>query len=1200
MAADLEPIDIEINMKQNVSEESDKVSKGMANVADSSKIVKEQIEIQKRVIADLEKQYATARAAFDKVNVSTHDAHLIAQRKQASKLFKQVRAELDAEKQGLKELEKEFKKVSQAEEKAANTSVTYMTQMRKLRQEMQELAMAGKQESNRYRELEAELARIGTAYNRVAAEQRLLTTTGSANLAGLVQGMTGLAGAFSAGQGAVSLFVKNNEELATIQTKLQAAMAITIGLQQISNTLHSTSAFRINTVTKLTNLWRNAQALLNTHLGISLALSKGLMIGGIGLLIAGIAALVYKYKEYSEKQKETNKRLEEEKALKDKLAKKNEEFANSYGKMVAAIVANRAALNSENISYNEKLRIIKKLQEQIPGYTAALSGEGNVIRENTAAIDAYLKSLEKSLKFKAAMKDLEELYTKMYELEKRPRPETSTNNIQMFDGSTFSQTDYDKLAQKHGLPNANGVSPQILETWKRQEEGLAEAAESFRDFGISKAQEEIENVKKYIESEGLIELDIHTPKSPKPKDTEKQEAKAAENLIKKTDEYQKQIDAARIAVMQEGAEKQRVALKAEYDKTKRYIEQELREIAELEKITGNTAIIQRTQLIELDSAATSEYETKLRELNEASKQAIDAIFTDAGQRFQSELDNNLLRTNQYYDNLVSEARKAGASVEQINELNAMREKELGQVRINAQLQALDFETQIVMKRMEISGKFYLFESDKMRASLQKQKQAARQRLALLEEQYKKSKTRELEEDIEEATVAIEEMDAAIRKLDTSKFQEIVGYVNQISSGLGDLFGNDSSAGKVLEWTSELADSAGKIAEGIASGNPMAIADGVFKAVSTIKDIIATDSKVRKEIREFYRELEVLATQYTISVINTIKDITGSTDSLFSTDTINNLNKGMEGFNAAVQKEKDLVLQLGDASVAVGKKKKKFLGITTGSKTVWESVLTSYKKVLNTNEELVDSSGQLNREMADALLKSGKLSTEATDLITNIVAAQDAATAAMQQVESTLSNIAGSIGDDLRTALVEAFKNGDVTAAADSFGKSASKILENWISQTMFSAVFGEMLSDLAASMKDSFGATGDQDITDDITWFMQNYQSGVDEYMRGLEKWKEQLREQSGIDIFGDGEREGTSAGLERISQDSANELNGNFYALRQQVGDIRNMQKEANLMRRAMLTHLERISENTEFCRILPELLASIEDMKARGLKVK
>jgi hypothetical protein len=73
--------------------------------------------------------------------------------------------------------------------------------------------------------------------------------------------------------------------------------------------------------------------------------------------------------------------------------------ANESAEVIAgkAVESLRAALHSENLTREQKLGIIKKLQGIIPNYTAALSKEGDVIKENSAAIQEYLRQLESIL-----------------------------------------------------------------------------------------------------------------------------------------------------------------------------------------------------------------------------------------------------------------------------------------------------------------------------------------------------------------------------------------------------------------------------------------------------------------------------------------------------------------------------------------------------------------------------------------------------------------------------------------------------------------------------------------------------------------------------------------------------------------------------------------------------------------------------------
>ena len=102
------------------------------------------------------------------------------------------------------------------------------------------------------------------------------------------------------------------------------------------------------------------------------------------------------------------------------------------------------------------------------------------------------------------------------------------------------------------------------------------------------------------------------------------------------------------------------------------------------------------------------------------------------------------------------------------------------------------------------------------------------------------------------------------------------------------------------------------------------------------------------------------------------------------------------------------------------KKKKFLGITYGTKDVYSNLLKQYP-------ELIKKDGELNQELAETLKASGSLSEETATLIDNILSAADAAKEALQAVETELQNLAGTIGQELKKALDDAFASGTDSA-----------------------------------------------------------------------------------------------------------------------------------------------------------------------------
>lgn len=234
------------------------------SASDASEDLSENISIQKAVIKSLEEQYKQAQKVFEKSAPGI-------QKQTLGNELASIKRELDGEKQGLIELEA-------AQEKYKASMVSLRSQIAHVRDEMGRLELAGKKNTQEYRQQETELKRLGTAYRKVQAEQKALSTGGT-QWAGIISGVQGLTGAYTAAQGVMSLFVSDNERLMRIQTKLQGLMSILIGLQQTANTLHETSAFRLTTMRKATELWNT----VNTKT------SAGLQVLGMSAKAANIA-----------------------------------------------------------------------------------------------------------------------------------------------------------------------------------------------------------------------------------------------------------------------------------------------------------------------------------------------------------------------------------------------------------------------------------------------------------------------------------------------------------------------------------------------------------------------------------------------------------------------------------------------------------------------------------------------------------------------------------------------------------------------------------------------------------------------------------------------------------------------------------------------------------------------------------------------
>lgn len=189
---------------------------------------------------------------------------------------KAIQGEITVRKQLLSELRNQSNELDSArdamlaEQKATNenakSQVSLRTRLRELKMELVELEAAGQRQTARYREVQAEVARLTDAWGDAQAQANILAND-DAGFAGVMSGLTGLTGGFSAVAGMVGLFGSESENLQQIMLKTQSIMAVTDGLMQVSQALNKDSAFMLGTVGRLKEWWngllevgRNAEA----------------------------------------------------------------------------------------------------------------------------------------------------------------------------------------------------------------------------------------------------------------------------------------------------------------------------------------------------------------------------------------------------------------------------------------------------------------------------------------------------------------------------------------------------------------------------------------------------------------------------------------------------------------------------------------------------------------------------------------------------------------------------------------------------------------------------------------------------------------------------------------------------------------------------------------------------------------------------
>lgn len=203
-----------------------------------------------------------------------------------------------------------------------------------------------------------------------------------------------------------------------------AAYNIAIAL---SNALHTKGVvaianyvkalFSMNTITKAATaakyLFAAATALVTGNVKKATvafkAFSRVLSMSPIGLIAAAIAAVVAGLVIWIRRSRELTQEQKNQKAIAEMNLEIEKKVNDQTADEISKIKRLQAAIHDKNASEKKRLQAIKDLQKIIPGYNAQISKEGDIINENTKAIDNYINRLKEVARAKAAEEKLTEV-----------------------------------------------------------------------------------------------------------------------------------------------------------------------------------------------------------------------------------------------------------------------------------------------------------------------------------------------------------------------------------------------------------------------------------------------------------------------------------------------------------------------------------------------------------------------------------------------------------------------------------------------------------------------------------------------------------------------------------------------------------------------------------------------------------------------
>lgn len=627
---------------QGLRKEYDKISSSGQQATAQSQSLTDKIREQQSVIKQVESDVKALEKAYQ--NAAPGNAKSAAL------------DELNAAKKALQEDKNILAGYQAEQEKTRVSSKRLSMQLRELQDSMARMRLNGQQNTEEYRKMATEAATLSDTLADLNTQTRILSND-DANLQGFMSGVSGLAGIFTTATGALSLFASENENLAKIQTRVQSVMAITMGLQQVFNTLNKDSAFRLVTVVKMKNLLTAANARLAVSLGISTAAAQALMATltlGLSVVITGLIVAWDKYSDAQEKAAEKAKeRVEIESDGRAQMIKTRFEIDNT--------IKSLKNFNGNKEEEKNKVEELNRKYGESFGYYNTLEEWYDILIQKS---DAYIQMLFLQAKAQSMVNKAVELDSKVAEAQAKPESDYDTwwgygGKVDRF----FSSNDSYKN-------NNNG-------RWLKEEEVARLAKE--RDDYLGKAEEEM---RKSIELAKTSGIGGHV-EPVKPKDDPDAKKKLQAQINEELLSLRRKNQEDEISLMKEGTKKKLEQIELDYQKELDAIKKQEKKWTDAQK-----GKLTEEQTVEISTRYTNAENLKDKSIAEVKDEQLKADF-QAMQDYLKEFgtfQQQKLAIAQDYDRRIAESQNQWEK----KSLEKQKESDISAVDTEAMKQNIDW------------------------------------------------------------------------------------------------------------------------------------------------------------------------------------------------------------------------------------------------------------------------------------------------------------------------------------------------------------------------------------------------------------------------------------------------------------------------------------------------------------------------------
>lgn len=904
----------------------------------------------------------------------------------------------------------------------------------------------------------------------------------------------------------------------------------------------------------------------------------------------------------------TNAALEKNKknVQKAKATASTPDGLSERGQIELNILGNESEIKKKTEALKQQTEVTNKLVLSAAELSKTTAEKG---KRGTEAIDKDISALRRQqAQVAQTSKEYQDFENKIIELEKERKNITGASKQEIkaaISAETKAQREYAALLneQKGLLEAIDGLKRDSKQSGLTKEASELDRINEKYDLALIK----IADFNKKAPKE--LKIDANPVNQARASEVQNQIYKDQAKEYKKTlDSQQKAFEDYEQAKLDVGEEKAKQLFAAQTAGSAKYIDYLIKQKAEVEKSVpiGPTPLQDNGQILksaEIDKKIAAERE-------KLAKEAIDKEIEGYKTLIQATVTYNeeKLAINKKYDALEVELEKDKLLSPQVKSqkkllIEAARAEELTGVENNLARQSELYKTlnadlvrytkEQLAERLALLKKFiqlgYIIEKDGSKTVLTPQMKA------------------DLEEGIKKAEGLNNSFDKTFNTL------KQIGELGDVFSQLGETYGS-STLSEIGAAISGIAGQLGNLEIALSKltdeNKQAKIQAGIQAAVSLITIVVEGAKRRREAVEQYYASAIQLQRDYNLSINDQIRLQSQLKANVFVKDYEGKMLDGIKAAHNANENYQKALAELAKGrakdgmrnavswgSVGRGAASGAAIGAAVGTvvpvignvigavigglvgaivglfggkkkKDVFVDLLGKYPEIIT---KMADGTEKFNSELAASLIKNNQVDEATKGILNNIIEWDKKLQAAREQIKGVVSELAGSLGDDLRNSLVKAFQDG--TSSAKAFGDSVNKVLENIISNLLFNQVFSKSFDELQKRMEKSFDLGGDSSWVDDIAAFFEGAPGLIEQFNAALGEANAQSKLR-GLNVFAKTNtlaQEGNSlqGAIKGITQQQADLLAGQFGGLRMTAFEQLNVAK-------FQLNQLNQIALNT------------------------